>query len=97
MKTVIAGLSVLVAAMAVGVWAVVSSGEQPAKVEPATPWTAVAVTQCNLLVALFITSADGKLITIDKESGVSSADALRMGQKAKTATRIEVACDKAST
>jgi hypothetical protein len=57
------------------------------------PTSAVAVTQCNLLVAVFLTMPDGRLIHFDSSSGISHDKLLSMAYTAKRSERVEVGCD----
>jgi hypothetical protein len=63
----------------------------------APPATAVAVTQCNLLVAAYFTLKDGRFVKSDVKdhpTDVSADDVLRWGDTATTgAHRVEVNCD----
>lgn len=61
------------------------------------PLTSVVVTQCNLLVAAYITTTDGGLYRFDHESGVPASDVLMVADLAPKRERIEVNCDKIST
>jgi hypothetical protein len=60
------------------------------------PLTAVVVTQCNLVVAVYFTMQDGKLIRFDKDSGsnIKAEDLVSMAyNSAKRSERVEVGCD----
>ena len=57
------------------------------------PTSAVAVTQCNLLVAVFLTMPDGRLIHFDSSSGISHDKLLSMAYTARRSERVEVGCD----
>src|SRR6266478_872082 len=53
---------------------------------PGHPLTSVVVTQCNLIVAVYVTMNDGRLLRFDKSSSVPAEQLLTM---AYTATRSE--------
>lgn len=56
------------------------------------PTSAVAVTQCNLLVAVFLTMPDGRLIHFDATSGIPHDKLLQMAYTAVRSERIEISC-----
>lgn len=58
------------------------------------PLTSVVVTQCNLLVAVYMTMPDGKLIRLDKSSDIPFHTVLSMASSATRSERIEVACNQ---
>jgi hypothetical protein len=60
------------------------------------PLTAVVVTQCNLVVAVYFTMQDGKLIRFDKdaEPSIKAEDLVSLAyNSAKSSERVEVGCD----
>ena len=60
------------------------------------PLTAVVVTQCNLVVAVYFTMKDGKLIRFDKNAGssIKAEDLVQLAyNSAKRSERVEVGCD----
>jgi len=57
------------------------------------PTSAVAVTQCSLLVAVFLTMPDGRLLHFDSSSGVPVEKLLQMAYTAERSERIEVSCE----
>jgi hypothetical protein len=60
------------------------------------PLTAVVVTQCNLVVAVYFTMQDGKLIRFDKNAGssIKAEDLVALAyNSAKRSERVEVGCD----
>ena len=60
------------------------------------PLTAVVVTQCNLVVAVYFTMQDGKLIRFDKNAGssIKAEDLVTLAyDSAKRSERVEVGCD----
>jgi hypothetical protein len=59
------------------------------------PLTSVVVTQCNLLVAVYVTTQEGKLLRFDKTAGVPPEKLLNMAYAATRSERVEVACEKA--
>ena len=66
------------------------------KVREGQPLTAVVVTQCNLVVAVYFTMQDGKLIRFDENagSGIKAEDLVTLAyNSAKRSERVEVGCD----
>lgn len=57
------------------------------------PTSAIAVTQCNLLVAVFLTMPDGRLLHFDSRSGVPHDKLLLMAYTAVRSERVEISCD----
>ena len=57
--------------------------------------TSVVVTQCNLMVAAYLTMPDGRLMRFDKSSSVPIDRLLAMAYAAKRSERIEVSCHEA--
>jgi membrane fusion protein, multidrug efflux system len=60
------------------------------------PLTTVAVTQCNLVVAVYVTMMDGKLIRFEKyaSSSIKAEDLVDLAyNSAKRSERVEVGCD----
>src|SRR5215469_9631439 len=57
------------------------------------PLTSVVVTQCNLIVAVYLTMPDGKLLRFDKTSDVPADQLLTMAYTATRSERIEVSCE----
>ncbi len=59
------------------------------------PLTAVVVTQCNLIVAVYMTMADGRLVRFDQSNSeqLSAAKLLTMAYGATRSERIEVSCN----
>jgi hypothetical protein len=65
-------------------------------VKEGQPLTAVVVTQCNLVVAVYFTMQDGKLIRFDKNAGssIKAEDLVSLAyNSAKRSERVEVGCD----
>lgn len=57
------------------------------------PLTAVVVTQCNGLLAVYMTMPDGRLVRFDQSSGLPVHKLLMAAYAAKRSERIEIACD----
>jgi hypothetical protein len=52
--------------------------EKNAPTVPGHPLTSVVVTQCNLIVAVYLTMPDGKLLRFDKSSSIPASQLLTM-------------------
>jgi hypothetical protein len=59
------------------------------------PLTSVVVTQCNLIVAVYMTMPDGRLLRFDKEANVPSEQLMHMAYSAMRSERVEVSCNDA--
>jgi len=57
------------------------------------PLTAVVVTQCNLVVAVYVTMPDGRLLRFDKSANMPVAQLLTMAYTATRSERVEVSCN----
>lgn len=57
------------------------------------PLTSVVITQCNLIVAVYMTMPDGKLLRFDKSANIPSDKMVSMAYTAEHSERIEVACE----
>jgi len=57
------------------------------------PLTAVVVTQCNLIVAVYMTMQDGRLLRFDQSNSVPSDELLTMAYSATRSERVEVSCN----
>jgi hypothetical protein len=57
------------------------------------PLTSVVVTQCNLVVAVYMTMPDGRLLRFDKKANVPAEDLVRIAYTATRSERVEVSCD----
>ena len=57
------------------------------------PLTSVVVTQCNLIVAVYMTMPDGRLLRFDKSASVPSGELMEMAYSAVRSERIEVSCN----
>jgi hypothetical protein len=56
------------------------------------PLTSVVVTQCNLIVAVYLTMENGKLIRFDARAQVPAEQLLAMAYTATRSERVEVSC-----
>jgi hypothetical protein len=59
------------------------------------PLTSVVVTQCNLVVAVYLTMQDGRLMRFDNSAGVPADQLLQMAYTATRSERVEVSCNDA--
>lgn len=59
------------------------------------PLTSVVVTQCNLIVAVYMTMPDGRLLRFDKNANVPSEQLMHMAYSATRSERVEVSCNDA--
>ena len=57
------------------------------------PLTSVVVTQCNLIVAVYLTMQDGTLLRFDSHATVSADQLLQMAYTATRSERVEVSCN----
>lgn len=57
------------------------------------PMTAVVVTQCNLVVAVYMTMDDGRLLRFDKKANLPAEQLVAMAYTATRSERVEVSCD----
>jgi hypothetical protein len=57
------------------------------------PLTSVVVTQCNLIVAVYMTMADGRLLRFDKSAAVPTDQLMNMAYSATRSERVEVSCN----
>jgi hypothetical protein len=57
------------------------------------PLTSVVVTQCNLVVAVYVTMKDGRLLRFDKSANVPIEQLLTMAYTATRSERVEVSCN----
>jgi hypothetical protein len=67
--------------------------EQDAPKIEGHPLTSVVVTQCNLIVAVYMTMADGRLLRFDHSTEVPSEQLLNMAYSATRSERVEVSCN----
>jgi hypothetical protein len=52
------------------------------------------VTQCNLIVAVYLTMPDGKLLRFDHSASVPAEQLLEMAYTASRSERVEVSCNQ---
>jgi hypothetical protein len=67
------------------------------RVKEGQPLTAVVITQCNLVVAVYFTMQVGKLNRFDKNAGssIKAEDLVTLAyNSAKRSERVEVGCDR---
>jgi hypothetical protein len=57
------------------------------------PLTSVVVTQCNLIVAVYMTMPDGSLLRFDGKAAVPVDQLLQMAYTATRSERVEVSCN----
>lgn len=57
------------------------------------PLTSVVVTQCNLVVAVYVTMPDGRLLRFDKGANMPVEQLLTMAYTATRSERVEVSCN----
>jgi hypothetical protein len=57
------------------------------------PLTSVVVTQCNLMVVVYMTMQDGRFLRFDKQSNISAEELLRVAYTASRSERVEVSCE----
>jgi hypothetical protein len=69
--------------------------EKEARALPGHPLTSVVVTQCNLIVAVYLTMPDGKLLRFDHSASVPAEQLLQMAYTATRSERVEVSCNDA--
>jgi hypothetical protein len=58
------------------------------------PLTSVVVTQCNLIVAVYMTMPDGRLLRFDKSAEIPSDQLMSMAYSATRSERVEVSCNE---
>lgn len=57
------------------------------------PLTSVVVTQCNLVVAVYMTMPDGRLLRFDNKTEVGAEALVNMAYTAGRSERVEVSCN----
>jgi len=57
------------------------------------PMTSVVVTQCNLIVAVYMTMPDGRLLRFDHSAHVPPDQLMDMAYSATRSERVEVSCN----
>ena len=70
--------------------------EKNAPTVPGHPLTSVVVTQCNLIVAVYMTMSDGSLLRFDSGAQVPADQLLQMAYTATRSERVEVTCNGAA-
>jgi hypothetical protein len=68
--------------------------EKDAPAVPGHPLTSVVVTQCNLVVAVYMTMPDGKLLRFDSTTAVTAQSLVEMAYTATRSERVEVSCNQ---
>ena len=68
--------------------------EKEAPAVPGHPLTSVVVTQCNLIVAVYMTMPDGSLLRFDSSASVPADQLLQMAYTATRSERVEVSCNE---
>jgi len=58
------------------------------------PLTSIVVTQCNLIVAVYMTMSDGRLLRFDKSGSIPSGELMEMAYSALRSERVEVSCNE---
>jgi hypothetical protein len=71
------------------------AAEKDAPNVPGHPLTSVVVTQCNLIVAVYMTMPDGSLLRFDGKAAVPVDQLLQMAYTATRSERVEVSCNDA--
>jgi hypothetical protein len=59
------------------------------------PLTSVVVTQCDLIVAVYMTMPDGRLLRFDHTAAVPAEQLMQMAYAATRSERVEVSCNDA--
>jgi hypothetical protein len=67
--------------------------DKTAPVVAGHPLTSVVVTQCNLVVAVYMTMPDGRFLRFDQKAGVPADDLVTMAYTAGHSERVEVSCE----
>jgi hypothetical protein len=67
--------------------------EKDAPVIEGHPLTSVVVTQCNLVVVVYMTMPDGRLLRFDGTANVPAEKLVSMAYTATRSERVEVGCD----
>ena len=57
------------------------------------PITSVVVTQCNLVVAVYMTMQDGRLLRFDGKTNVPAEQLVSIAYTATRSERVEVSCE----
>lgn len=67
--------------------------DKDAPVVEGHPLTSVVVTQCNLVVAVYMTMPDGRFLRFDQKANVSAEELLTVAYTATHSERVEVSCE----
>jgi hypothetical protein len=67
--------------------------DQDAPVVEGHPLTSVVVTQCNLVVAVYMTMPDGRFLRFDQKANVSAEELITIAYTASHSERVEVSCE----
>jgi hypothetical protein len=92
MRKPTSAIAALVAAVSVAQAAEVPENTDAVAID-GHPLTAVVITQCNLIVAVYLTMPDGKLLRYDRTADVPADKMLSMAYSATRSERVEVACE----
>jgi hypothetical protein len=57
------------------------------------PLTSVVVTQCNMVVAVYMTMPDGRLLRFDKKTNTPAEQLVSLAYTATRSERVEVSCE----
>ncbi len=67
--------------------------EKDAPIIEGHPLTSVVVTQCNLVVVVYMTMPDGRLLRFDRTANVPAEKLVSMAYTATRSERVEVGCE----
>jgi hypothetical protein len=67
--------------------------DKDAPVVEGHPLTSVVVTQCNLVVAVYMTMPDGRFLRFDQKANVSAEELITIAYTAAHSERVEVSCE----
>jgi hypothetical protein len=67
--------------------------DKDAPVVEGHPLTSVVVTQCNLVVAVYMTMPDGRFLRFDQKANVSAEELVTVAYTAAHSERVEVSCE----
>jgi hypothetical protein len=67
--------------------------DKDAPVVEGHPLTSVVVTQCNLVVAVYMTMPDGRFLRFDQKANVSAEELVTIAYSATHSERVEVSCE----
>jgi len=93
MKRLLALAAILATAAAAHATEVPASADSDQPLVDGRPLTSVVVTQCNLIVAVYVTMPDGRLLRFDKSANVPADKMMSMAYTAARSERVEVACE----